>query len=57
MNFNYTIGLLNNKIKELYELGENLLSGKFDNYVASRRIVEIEMAIRMLKKYVFKVKE
>lgn len=57
MKFNYTIRTLTGRIKELYELGDELPPDVFENSKLYRKIVEMEMAVRILKGHVFKLKE
>jgi len=57
VKFNYTIRTLTGRIKELYELGDELPPDVFENSKLYRKIVEMEMAVRILKGHVFKLKE
>jgi len=57
MRFNYTIAFLTGKIKELYDVGGELPPEVFENSKLNKKIIEMEMAIRILKGHVFKLKE
>lgn len=57
MRFNYTIAFLTGRIKELYEIGEELPPEIFEKSRSNKKIIELEMAIKILKRHVFKLKE
>jgi len=57
VRFNYTIAFLTGRIKELYEIGEELPPEIFEKSRSNKKIIELEMAIKILKRHVFKLKE
>jgi len=57
MRFNHSIRVLTRELDNLYDLGEGLPTEIFENSILNEKIVEIDMAIRILKNYVFKPRE